>query len=1394
MAWKFIHCTYLKQVCLLLIASLSFTFVFAQNIFQPSDAPASPLLNDGQSIQVGVKFRSSQNGFIRGIRYYKGAGSTGSRIGQLWSRSGALLASEPFDNETASGWQEVLFNNPFAISKDTTYIATCFSPSGDYAITTNYFTQAVVNGPLRGLANGEDGPNAVFTFSSIPMFPTSSFNAGNYWVDVVFSETSGPDSYPPLITSVSPASTATGVSLNATVSAIFNEAINPATINNSTVELRNTVSNALITATVSYNASSHTVTLTPSSAFTNSTSYTAKIKGGTSGVKDVAGNPLENDYIWSFTSADLPFLPPTQGYGGPILIVSNANNLFSSYAAEILRAEGLTEFSVKDISSLTIGSLGNFDVIILGEMSVSPDQLTALSNWVNDGGTLITFKPNASLTSLLGITASSGTLSNKYLQVKTGAGPGEGITHETIQFHGDANLHTLNGATSIATLFTDAATATSNPAVTTFNVGTHGGKAIAFTYDLPKSIIYTRQGNPAWAGQERDGQAPIRSDDLFFGLPQNTGTDWVDFNKIAIPQADEQQRLLANIIIQSNLHRKPLPRLWYLPKGLKAAIVMTGDDHATNGTTGRFNHYLSLGPNSPEDVADWNSIRGTSYIYPNTPMTNAQAVAFESQGFEIALHPNTACTNYTEASLNNTINSQSSTFSSTFPGLSAPVTNRTHCLVWSDWASHAKVEVGHGMRLDVNYYYWPAQWVQNRPGMFTGSGMPMRFADTDGSLIDCYQVTTQMTDESGINFSDFCNQLLDKAIGPEGFYGTFCANMHTDSANHIGSSSIIASAMAHKVPVISSKQLLAWTDGRNNSSFADIVWNNSELSFRINAPSGARNLNGMLPRSIEGAELISITRDGVSVLSDIETIKGIEYAFFNVAVGSHVYVANYNAAPVVTVQPVSQTVCAGTEVSFSSDANGSPAPSVQWQQATNANDWTNISGAVNSTLTFTASVADNNKQYRAVWSNNNGSASSDAATLTVKPVPVLSSPMPAPAVASGTLFSYTPTSTTTGTTFSWSRAEVLGITNPAATGTGSISETLVNATNSAIIVTYVYTLSANGCTNTQYVAVKVQPAPQNCSFSTSIAANFNGTSIPGGRYIWFNSIFKPGSLGNAPVNFYITDGKISYTLNNQVVTLRVPDAQIKFSSAFTSASTRFVNGKWQTEVPASYNGNVFMAGLSYQVPASLPGGIRNVTWSATIETDKLDASLQWKWTAGVYTNFAANAGINVKPIDGLLYILNPLLSVGNAGTPQNYSLFIVPGAMGAGLLNITNTYSSVASVACNPTSNMTTSVRYSAVESASVDKITEEESTDQPLTVSVMPNPASAIFNLVVRSSNKNPVTVRILDMFGQVVERHEKVNAGTVMKLGHGWTGGTYFAEVIQGNERKVIKLIKTN
>ena len=136
------------------------------------------------------------------------------------------------------------------------------------------------------------------------------------------------------------------------------------------------------------------------------------------------------------------------------------------------------------------------------------------------------------------------------------------------------------------------------------------------------------------------------------------------------------------------------------------------------------------------------------------------------------------------------------------------MTSRTHCITWSDWAGTPKTELSHGIRFDTNYYYWPPGWVQNVPGMFTGSGMPMRFADTDGSMIDVYQSTTQMTDESGQTYPFTADTLLDRALGAQGYYGAFNANMHTDAVSSPGATAIVASAKARGVPVVTSLQML----------------------------------------------------------------------------------------------------------------------------------------------------------------------------------------------------------------------------------------------------------------------------------------------------------------------------------------------------------------------------------------------------------------------------------------------------------------------------------------------------------------------------------------------------------------------------------------------------------
>ena len=592
------------------------------------------------------------------------------------------------------------------------------------------------------------------------------------------------------------------------------------------------------------------------------------------------------DVVFQPTSTPINPITPPSAPGNPILVVTSTSSNFSQYYTQILHAEGLNSFVTGDISTITPQILSNYQVVVLGQMSLTASQVTMLTDWVNNGGNLIAMRPDSKLANLLGITSRGTTLSDAYLLTNTTSGPGEGITNQTIQYHGVADLYALNGATAIATFYSDATTATSNPAVVERAVGK--GHAAAFTYDLATSVIYTRQGNPAYAGQARDGNSPpTRADNLFF-------PNYVDFTKIQIPQADEQQRLLANMITELNLQNAPLPRFWYFPNKVKAAILYAQDNHNNVGTatSDAFNTLLSNSPNSCT-VSAWQCYRGTAYVYVGIPLTNAQATTYVSEGFELGVHVNNICTDFTSypdaepfylAQINN--------FKATYPSVPAQTTNRFHCIVWSDWLTQARAELSNGMHLSLDYYYWPGTWTLNRPGLFTGSGLPMKYADVDGTAIDVYQVVTDFpNDNSNLAYPNAIDTILANATGPNGYYGVFATHDdYTGGATYINN--VISEAKKYNVPIVSSLQVLNWTEGRDNSGFSNIAWNGNNLSFTVSADANAVGLYGMLPVNSTLGTLQNITEGGSNVGFTTQTIKGIDYAFFPTSTGS--YIATYS--------------------------------------------------------------------------------------------------------------------------------------------------------------------------------------------------------------------------------------------------------------------------------------------------------------------------------------------------------------------------------------------------------------------------------------------------------------------------------------------------------------------
>lgn len=115
--------------------------------------------------------------------------------------------------------------------------------------------------------------------------------------------------------------------------------------------------------------------------------------------------------------------PVTRGPGGPILEIAGSSNPFSSYYGEVLRAEGLNEFAVKDIVNVDAATLAAHDVAIVGDIDLTPAQVRMLGAWVRRGGDLIAMRPDAQLARLLGLSSTRSSISDAYLKVDTGRRP-----------------------------------------------------------------------------------------------------------------------------------------------------------------------------------------------------------------------------------------------------------------------------------------------------------------------------------------------------------------------------------------------------------------------------------------------------------------------------------------------------------------------------------------------------------------------------------------------------------------------------------------------------------------------------------------------------------------------------------------------------------------------------------------------------------------------------------------------------------------------------------------------------------------------------------------------------------------------------------------------------------
>lgn len=259
------------------------------------------------------------------------------------------------------------------------------------------------------------------------------------------------------------------------------------------------------------------------------------------------------------------------------------------------------------------------------------------------------------------------------------------------------------------------------------------------------------------------------------------------------------------------------------------------------------------------------------------------------------------------------------------------------------------------------------------------------------------------------------------------------------------------------------------------------------------------------------------------------------------------------------------------------------------------------------------------------------------------------------------------------------------LVNTGPTTTSYLDTTASPTTTYYYVVQAVDAYTASAPSNEASATTYATTPPYCPTQASTIAANFNGTAIGSGDYLWFTSVLKPSGLGSNPVTIFVRNSAITFTANGTNYSVPVPDANIVFSPSTTTATTSFnaSSDLWQTTVPSSgLAGNTVLDPTEFLPSGGLPGGIKNVTWTAGFATDTSGVTLNWQWSAAVYTSFSNNySSLGVKPVDDNK--ASQYQNSDHAGTPESYKSYVTGGAMGGGGSNYTGSNSGTASVTPN---------------------------------------------------------------------------------------------------------------
>ena len=589
------------------------------------------------------------------------------------------------------------------------------------------------------------------------------------------------------------------------------------------------------------------------------------------------------------------------GPDAPILVISGQDD-FGLYTEEILRAEGFNEFktgSLEDVKG-NKSFLSGFPVVILSQKVTDKEAWLAFERYVNKGGSLISVIPSDFPNSIFGKGEFINGKEPYYIFIDTTAVEGSKLSSHRIQIHVERYVPQQDSSTVIARFGNQSGPDSRSPALVTGSYGK--GRTAAFLYNLPANIVLTRQGNPEFAGDEKDSIPGLRAMDLF--------TDgWVDPDCNSINQADEQMHLLANLINSFCSDIMPLPRLWYFPDTLKCLATLTNDGEYRREDD--FEKQFS-------DVDSMGAMMSL-YVMQTEKISKEWVDKWVSEGFEISGHPDGTVKASAPGMrfMDSVMAAKANEISLRYNLQMTTVVN--HWFVWcgtdtggkKDFATQASIEANNGIALDLNYAHYDNNSSQGHflgtsgyeQGNFTGSGLPMRFASHDGSFINIWQHLTNVYDQQynenndPEGFFECFKGLMDRSIEDE-IFSFISIKSHNDEYYFAKDPllKMLKYASDRDVPVWTASRLLDFIKTRDDAKFNGIKWDRGRLSFTLESLQQCKDkLSIIIPFSHSGKEISKVEADGKPAVFTIRTIRGFKYAFVLIDPGKNVnIIATYS--------------------------------------------------------------------------------------------------------------------------------------------------------------------------------------------------------------------------------------------------------------------------------------------------------------------------------------------------------------------------------------------------------------------------------------------------------------------------------------------------------------------